>query len=416
MNKMGGINSPGWMAIYMQQQRLAKVKRAGGAVVPGPVIDYLMVVGSSTPQESFGPNVVRGRQEQNARSAMAAAGIDVPIINNAVGGQTIAALDAAINGYLTGLNPLKKVGVLIWIGNNDIGVTSYGDMLQATKDAMLAGLNSIINKVLAANCIPILVPVNSRKTSELLYEEWADQLYRPLCQSRTPNWYASPLAVMDLCRLYLINKDVVDWWQVDDIHPNVATPSVQAYVATQLAAYATAKPMAAPTRYIFGWGATGQNIGGINYVVGAASGTISTVYNAKGQLDAAASLTWANANGSSGGSRGNPGVREVDLTNNLIQSGSVFRSSAGNITFTANFGAGRASASGVAKFTGNSSTAARVTRFTIGAQTGLVNCSVGINVLELPFTLDGAGSITFTGAAETPATIANVSGVEFQFN
>jgi hypothetical protein len=395
------------------KSRLVVGPRFGG--VARPVIDYLMIVGSSTPQESFNLNTVRGRQEQNARSAMAAAGIDVPIINNAVGGQTIAALDTAINGYLTGLNPLKKVGVLIWIGNNDIGVAPYAAMAQATKDAMLAGLNSIIDKVLAANCIPILVPVNSRRTSELLYEEWADQLYRPLCQSRTPNWYAPPLAVMDLCRLYLINKDVTDWWQVDDIHPNVATPSVQAYVATQLAAYATVKPMAAPTRYIFGWGGTGQNIGGINYVVGGASGTFSTVYNTKGQLDAASNLSWSNASGSSG-ARGNPGVREVDLTNVLIHSGCIFRSGSGVISFTANFGAGRASASGIAKFTGNSTTAARVTRFTIGAQTGTVDCSVGINVLELPFTLDGAGSITFTAVAQTPATTANVSGVEFQFN
>jgi hypothetical protein len=380
-----------------------------------PVIDYLMIVGSSTPQECFGLNTVRGRQENNARAAMAAAGIDVPIINNAVGGQTIAALDTAINGYLSFLNPAKRVGVLIWIGNNDIGSTSYAAMPGATKTAMLAGLNSIIDKVLAANCIPILVPVNSRRTVEDFYEEWADLLYRPLCQSRTPDWYASPLAVMDLCRLYLINKDVTDWWQVDNTHPNVATPSVQAYVATQLAAYATVKPMAAPTRYIFGWGGTAQNVGGINYIVGAASGSFATVYNAKGQLDASVSLAWSAANGGSGG-RGNPGVREVDLTSAFIQGGSLFRSSAGNISLTANFGAGRASASGVARFTGNSTTAARVTRFTIGAETGLVDCSVGINVLELPFTLDGLGSITFTAAAEAPATTANVSGVEFQFN
>jgi hypothetical protein len=33
MNKVGGINSQGWMAIYMQQQRFAKVKRAG--LTPG---------------------------------------------------------------------------------------------------------------------------------------------------------------------------------------------------------------------------------------------------------------------------------------------------------------------------------------------------------------------------------------------
>lgn len=382
-----------------------------------PIVDYLLVVGSSTMVETFGLNNVRGRQEQPARAAQAAAGIDMPIINQAVGGQTIGQLDSAINGYLTGMgNPTKKVGVLISIGSNNIGQTSYGAMDATTRDAMLTNLNSIITKVLAAGFVPILTTIQSRPTFENMYEEWADLMYRPLCQSRTPKWFATPLAVMDFCRLYLTNKDVTDWWQADGVHPNEATPATQAYVASQLAAYATIKAMPAPARYIFSWGGSLYNIGGINTLVGAASGTFSTVYNAKGQLDAAASLSWSNASGGSGGSRGNAGVWDIDLTNHRIQGGSLFRSSAGNISFTANFGAGRAGASGVAKFTGNSSTASRVTRFTIGAQTGTVNCSVGINVLELPFTLNGSGSITFTAAAESPATIANVSGVDLVFS
>lgn len=385
---------------------------------PKPTIDYLLIVGSSTMVETFGLNDVRGRQEQPARAAQAAAGIDIPIINQAVGGQTVGQLDTAIAGYLTAMGaPSKTVGVLISTGSNNIEQTSYGSMLQATKDAMLANLNSIINKVIAAGFVPILTTVQSRPTFELMYEEWADQMYRPLCESRCPDWFADPLAVMDFCRLYLDNKDVPNWWQPepDLVHPDEAAPALQLYVASQLAEYATVKPMPTPDRYLFSWASTIYYLGGVNTLLGAASGTFSTVYNAKGQLDAAVSLSWSNAGGASGGARGNAGVWDIDLVNHRIHGANLFRS-AGTINFTANFGAGRAGATGVARFTANSSTASRVTRFTIGAQTGTVNASTGINVLELPFTLDGAGSITFTAAPESPSTFANVSGVEFVFN
>jgi hypothetical protein len=401
-------------------QSIGFIGDGGGTPIPPeplPAIDYLLIVGSSTMVETFSLNTVRGRQEQVARTAQASAGIDIPIINRAVGGQTIGQLDSAIAGYLTDMGaPAKTVGVLISIGSNNIGQTAYGSMLEATRDAMESGLNSIITKVVNAGFVPILTTIQSRPTFEDMYEEWADLMYRPLCGERSPDWYVGPLAVMDFCRLYRDNKDVVDWWQEDDVHPDEATPATQIYVADQLATYATIKPMPAPDRYLFSWRtATAYYLGGVNTVVGAASGTFSEVYNDKGQLDAAASLSWSDATGNSGGARGNAGVWDIDLTNHRIQSANLYRSG-GTINFTANFGAGRASATGIAKFAANSSTASRVTRFTIGAETGTVNASTGIDILELPFTLDGAGSITFTAAPEAPATFANTSGVEFVFD
>lgn len=387
-----------------------------GTPVVLPTIDYLLIVGSSTMVETFGLNDVRGRQEQNARVALATAGIDIPYINQAVGGQTIGQLDTAINGYLTAMgNPAKVVGVLISIGSNNIGQTSYASMLQATKDAMLTGLNSIVDKVIAAGFVPIITTIQSRPTFELMYEEWADQMYRPLCETRSPDWFSTPYAVMDFSKLYLDNKDVPNWWQVDNVHPDEATPVTQQYVADQLAAFATVKPMETSERFIFSWASSIYYIGGINTLLGAASGTFSTVYNHRGTQVAGISLGWTGATGASGGSRGNAGVWDIDLTNHKIQGASLYKS-AGNISFTATFGVGYATRTGTAKFTSNSSTAGRQTRFTIGAQTGVVNASTGINVLELPFTLDGSGVVTFTAAPEAPSTFAQVSGVEFELD
>ena len=114
-------------------------------------------------------------------------------------------------------------------------------------------------------------------------------------------------------------------------------------------------------------------------------------------MNANVTLSWSGATGSSGGARGNSDIWDIYLTNHRIQMASLYKSGA-SITFTAGFGAGKASASGVLRVTGNSSTAARQTRVTVGAQSVVMNVSTWINVYELPFTLDGSGNLTITAA------------------
>lgn len=412
------INTPLWRAFMAQYQKRQQQKRGGDdPVAVLPHLDYLMIVGSSTMVETFSDNPDLGRQEQSTRSYFAAAGIDIPIINRAVSGQTIGGLDSVINGYLTDMgSPTKTVGVLISIGSNNIGQTAYNEMLPATRATMLTNLNTIADKVVAAGFLPIITTIQSRPTFEDMYEEWADLMYRPLCEARSPDWYAAPLAVMDFCRLYRDNKDVPNWWQADNVHPLAATPVTQEYVADQLATYADIPAMSTADRFLFSWStATRYYIGGMNTLPGAATGTFSEVYNARGQLVGGASLSWSGATGSSGGATGNPGVWDVGLENHRVQLASLYRQSA-PMSFTAAFGAAYANRTGTLRATGNSSTANRFTLVTAGASSAIISASVRASIVELPFTLDASGTMTFTAAPSAPSSFANLSGVEFLFS
>lgn len=401
-------------------RRIARLAtQAGGSSLP--VIDYILWLGSSTPAETSLTNTVLGRQEQALRAKFCAAGLDVPVISKAVGGQTIGTLLTALPGYLTGMGSVvangKRVGVLVNVGSNNIGLTDYDAMAGGTKTTMLANLNSIIDQIEAAGMVPILATVHSREDAAAIYEEWADMMYRPLIEERCPKWFGAGLAVFDYCRLYTENDQITDWYQVDGLHPNVATGYYQDYSAAQLAAKAKCKAAPAVEQYIFAWPTAAEYIGGVNQIVGAATGTFTagTVRDTKAVINPDVSLSWSGATGSSGGARGNSGIWDIDLANHRLQSASLYRS-AGTITFTAGFGAGYAGRTGTLYATGNSSTASRFTLVTVGAQSAIISASTGISIIEIPFTLNGSGNLTVTAAPSAPSTFANVSGLKFAFD
>lgn len=416
-----GVDDPRWMLNYLQAQRFARIKRAGGSTPPVilPEFDYLVTLGSSTTFETFGSNTVLGRQENAARLAFFSAGHDLPIINKAVGGSTIANLDTNVNTYLTELGPISsadpaRVAVIVNIGSNDIGVTSYGAMAQVAKDAMLVGLNSIVDKITAFGFTPILATVHSRKTFELMYEGWADSMYRPLVDARTPFWKAGSLAVFDYCRFYLENKDVPNWWQVDDVHPWMATAPMQAYTAEHLSGKSNLPPATATERAMFFFPQAAKYAGGLNGIIAAATGNLASVYGADGSLISGASFSWSGAVGASGSVRTNPGAWNVSLDHNFIQGCTLYGT--GTITFTAAFGAAYANRTGVLRVTGSSSAVGRLTKITAGASNAIINASgPGVQIVELPFTMNAAGTLVFTAAPQSPSTFANVSGVELVF-
>lgn len=394
------------------------LRRSGKSL---PKIDYLLWLGSSTPAETSLNNTVLGRQEQALRAKFCAAGIDVPVISRAVGGRTIAtqlsALAADISYMGNAVANGKKVGVLVNIGANDIAITDYDDMAPATRTAMLTNLNSIIDQIITAGMEPIISTSHGRYNYVALYTEWADRMYRPLIASRCPKWFKAGLAVFDYCKLYVDNNDVPNWFQADGLHPNVATAAYQSYSANQLKANAKCKAAPTKERYIFGWSASTEYFGGINQLVGAATGTFAawTVVNTKGVINPAVSFAWSGADGVSGSVRGNSGVWDVDLTNHRLQSGTLVKNNA-TITFTGSFGAGYAGRTGKMRATANSSTAGRITRFAVGGQTADVNASTGINICEIPFTLDASGNITITATPVGSSLFANVNGIEIEFN
>lgn len=386
-----------------------------------PEFDYLVLLGSSTTFQAFGLNPILGRQEQSARQSMVQAGYDVPIINKAVEGSTIANLDTNVNTYLTDLGPISaadksRVAVVVNIGSNDIGDVPYAAMAQGTKDAMLTGLNSIVSKIEAFGFTPILATVHSRKNSEAMYEEWADLMYRQLVDSRTPFWKAGALAVFDYCRLYLDNKDGVNWWDPDNVHPWMATVPMQQYTAAQLASKSVLPAVASTERVLIFFPNTLKYFGGMNSIVGGATGSSSAIHNSKGQLIPGATFGWTGATDVSPGFRTNPGDWSVGLSNNLVQGCSTYSRDA-TITFTAAFGAAFANRTGVLRVTGSSSSTPRLTKITAGASNAVLNASgPGVQIIELPFTMNASGTMVFTAAPQSPSTYANVSGVELVFD
>lgn len=399
-------------------RNVESVERGVGIVIV-PRFDYLVVLGSSTTDQTYGNNPALGRQEQASRKTFADAGYDLPIINKAVSGYTIANLDTNVNTLLTALGPISaadpsRVAVVINIGSNDIGVTDYDDMLLATRNTMSADLNSVLDKVVAFGFTPILATSNSRKTFEALYEEWAVKFYRPIINTRMLYWYADPLAVIDYAKLYTDNKDVANWWQSDNVHPNAASEGIRAHTIQKLGAKATLPAIGAAERVIFHFPATTTFVGGMNSINAAASGTSTTVVNRNGSVISGASFGWSGASSASTSTRANPGAFNVDLAHVDVQAGKMVAT--GVVTFTANFGAAYASRTGTLRVTGCTSLTDRNTLVTVGANSATINTSnTGVQIVELPFTLDGAGALTFTAERVSPSTHADVNGVEFVF-
>lgn len=422
MADMMGTDDPRWMLNYLQAQRLARIKRAGGSA-PAPIvlqdIDYVLLVGSSSTYESFTVSPTYGRQEQSTRSVFSASGKDVPVINKAVSGSLIADLDANINTYMASLSaPTKKVAVVINIGSNNINNTYYAAMPLVDRDAMEAGLRSIVAKVQAYGYTPILATVHAKLGWETLYEEWADLMYRPLIQELTPDYFVGPLALFDYCRLYTDNKDVPNWYRADKIHPGLSIVPMQQTTADGVYARMTGPALPAQERVIFYFtnpSLPDYRIGGMNVMLAGTARTLTEVYDRNGVLIPGASFAWTGADAGSNTVRSIVGSWDIDLGHNQVQKSSLYALSK-TITFPANFGAAYANRSGVMRVTGNSTAAGRLTRITVGASTAdLSTSAAGVQIVELPFTFDASGVLTFTAAPQAPSTYANVSGVELVF-
>ena len=375
---------------------------------PPPIaLDYILLVGSSSTQEAFGVSPIDGRQENKTRNRVAVvAGMDVQIINRAVGGSTIADLDANINGYMSALRLTdKKLGVVINIGSNDIGGIAYGVVSQPTKDAMVAGLRSIVAKVIAAGHEPMLTTVHSRPGVALaIFEEWAALMYRPLIRELTPNYIVGEVATFDYCKFYAANAGVPDWWR-DGVHPGFgALTPIKDYTAQQLKSRITYSPPVFEEAYVINICSPSialDRIGGINDVLSSAR-TITNLTTTRGDVLPSAVFSWVGATGGFESTRLTPGRWNPDLEAIDIQRSGTYISTGNTATFTANFTVANANRTGTVSFTANSSTAARSARYTVGASSVDMDAgAAGVQIVSLPFTLNESGVMTFTCASLT---------------
>lgn len=279
-------------------------------------------------------------------------------------------------------------------------------------------LITILAAIRNAGHEPILTTSTARNGEQAKFESWMNGLYHPLAVQETPKWTRGGKCVFDYTQLYRDNLSTPNWYNADNTHPWMATPAMQTYTAQTLKKYAKVPNISLKERFVFV--ATNLTAGGLNNAT--RNGTLSSVVNAKGQVVSGVSLTTAATEGGTLGLstsvRGNAGTYDVGLFHYRAHSANFFVStpSASHQQWTANFGAGYANRTGKLRVTLNSSLTPRRTRVTLpDATTVDVQGETGIEVKEIPFVLNGLGSILVDMYRVTSGATA-ISGIEFEFD
>lgn len=397
-----------------------QARRIGGAIpIVKPVIDYLVMVGSSSTARTYTTNPILGDQRQSARAAFCAEGLDVPVISAGVGGSTVADVKAGIAGIISGLGPIptgKKVGFVVHIGSNDIN-TSYLSATQVKRDQVRDDLIAILATIRNAGHEPILTTSTTRNGDQATFDSWMNGLYHPLAVQETPAWTSGGKCVFDYTQLYKDNLATPNWFDPDNTHPWMATPAIQTYTAQILNQYATVPAISARERFLFF--ADTMTIGGVN--VAPINNTKSIVVNSRGNVVTGVSLvtgaTDAGSLGLSTSARGNAGVYDVSLLNDRAQSANLYIGTPwqAHQRWTANFGAAYANRTGILRLTLNSTFTPRSTLITLpNATSVIVQGETGIEFKEIAFTLNGSGSVLLDMWRSVNGTTA-ISGVEFDF-
>ncbi len=404
------------MRVAMRSPMRTPLRRVPSGAAALQPLDYILLVGSSTTVQSFTLNPILGRQEQSARASFAAQGIDIPIINKAVAGSTLADLDANISTYLadaafTG----KNIGVHIHSGANNIGQVSYAAMSQATKDAMAANLNSIVTKTNAAgaNFFPFVTTSNSQKTFESMYLDWATNFYAPIIAARTPSAQVAGLPAFDYAQFYYDNRNVTNWWNADNVHPWMATVPLQVYLAQQLKKIAAPTALSAKEKFLFKFDNASIFVGGVNTITGAGTQNLASVINNRAVVVAGVSYGYTGMTGVGNTVRAGVGNYDIGISNLEFQKWYAY-TSGGNNVHTLNLGVAYANRTGVARCTFNTSNSGRQSRYTIGATSAdITGNAAGLQTVSIPFTANASGVVVLT-VSPASGSFASINAVEFE--
>lgn len=430
MADMMGTDDPRWMINYLQAQRLARIKRAGGSEpVFSPAIDFVMMVGSSQTDNAFGPNIY-GRQENPVRRVLSEAGLDVQVINAGVSGNTVLDVRNRLPALLTELARwgTKKGLVIIIIGSNDIGVTDVDAMASATKNTMADNLRYIVAQLRTSGHQVLLGSSSSRKNYNPLYLEWSEKFYQPLIKELTPEWLITDTKEKyDTLKTYVDYGDTTpDFYYADNLHPRggVATPLIHANLARFLNEFTAPAPALAGDRFLFA--ARGTNtypVGGINTIpdnaVGGALETIilSELINLKAQVVTGSKITRTGSMYASTGVTQNPNGVDLDVKHAMLNRGNIY-SNGSSWTLIFEPGIAFAGRSGVIKVMSNSNGSGRSLRVAVTGGATVVVQSYNAGALplvgEVPFTADGTGKVELTMSAASQ-TYAHLSAIEFDF-
>jgi len=433
MADMMGTDDPRWMLNYLQAQRFARIKRAGSSEpLFSPAIDFVMMVGSSSTENTFGSNSYGGRQENPARKVLSEAGLDVQIINSGVSGNVILDVRNRLPALLTELARWgsRKGLVIVVIGSNDIGVTDVDDMLPATKNTMADNLRYIVAQLRTSGHQVLLGASNSRKSYNPLYLEWAEKFYFPLIKELTPEWLVSDtVEKYGVLQTYLDYGDVVpDFYYADNLHPRgtTACPLIHANLARFLNQYTNPAKQSLPShdRFLISTHSTlSYAVGGINIMpdnaVGGAleSVILSGLVNLKGQIVTGSKITRTGSMYPSTGSTLNPNGVDLDVKHAMVNRASIYATTPWTLLFEP--GIAFAGRSGVIKVMSNTTAAGRSLRVVVtdGVTAVIQSHNAGVLPLvgEIPFTADGSGRVelTMSGASSSHAMM---NAIEFDFN
>lgn len=406
------------------------VRRGGGPVMVGPPVDFVMMVGSSSTENTFGSNTY-GRQENPARKVLSEAGLDVPIINAGVSGNVTLDVRNRLPALLTELARWgsRKGLVIVVIGSNDIGITDFDDMPLATKNTMADNLRYIVAQLRTSGHQVLLGASNSRKSYNPLYAEWAEKFYLPLVKELTPEWLVTDaVEKYGVLQTYLDYGEVVpNFYYSDNIHPRgtTACPLIHANLARFLNQYTTPARQVAGDRFLFSAHSINTYpVGGINIMPGnTVPGSPETVIlselvNLKGQTVSGSKITRTGAMANSTGATPNPNGVDLDVKNRMMNSGNIY-SNGSNWTLLFEPGIAFAGRSGVIKVMSNTINTGRSLRVAVtgGATVDVPSYNAGLLPLvgEIPFTADVAGKVELTMSPAT-LTYAHLSAIGFDFN
>lgn len=395
---------------------------------PVPHFDFIAPVGSSTTSYTWNggqPIETFVDAKHNSRQVLCGRGLETQILYDfAAAGATIENIEAAFDASaaavgIAGLVAAgKKIAFPINLGSNNIGETTWanrGTTSTTNITSMTNAMTSLVNKIKAIGCTPMIGTCNPRINTFDIYAEWNANFYEPLGNALTPDWWpAGKRPFFDMWQLYKDNRGVANWFVSDGTHPGpVGLLENRRYMADIFRLGTSIPRMVKRNSVIVAGGAQSgpKYLGGVNFLSPAVGTSLSSIRDRRGNVVFGASVVITGGYGSS--SRGNPLNYDVGLEHHSIQLGYITKQ--GDHTIKLSRGPAYAWKTGVVKITYNWNGPAntRVTRYTNGANTTTLDGGgTGVNITQMPFTADANGDVIIT-CSNVIGGYPSYSGMEF---
>ncbi len=395
---------------------------------PVPHFDYIAPVGSSTTAYTFnGGNAYEGYDltKHNARQILCSRGIDVQILYDfAIAGYTIENIEAMFDAKAAEIGIAgmvaagKKIAFPINLGSNNIGETTWANRNTTPTTnitSMTNAMTSLVNKIKALGCTPMIGTCNPRINTFESYAEWNANFYEPLGNALTPEWWpVGKRPFFDMWQLYQDNRSDTGWFLYDGTHPGRSgLLGIRKYFADLFRMGASVPRITKRNSIILAAGAQSgpKYMGGINLFSSGSDVSKTEVRDRKANIIPGASASTTGGIGVTG--RGNIGNYDVGLEHHSVQLGIAVKTSDFEVRLSR--GASYAGATGVVKITYsyNGAVDTRITRYTCGQYSATLDgAGTGVKITQLPFVVNQSGDVVVT-CSSAKGGFPSFSGMEF---